>query len=61
MALYQVEKATADDLARETSRLRAVESAAANELVRMGYVRKKRDGREVYFFINTPEGAKIND
>jgi len=57
MVLYQLERATADDLARETKRLRAVESAAANELVRMGYIKKKREGREVYFYINSDEGA----
>jgi ArsR family transcriptional regulator, lead/cadmium/zinc/bismuth-responsive transcriptional repressor len=58
IALYQLERATADDLARETKRLRAVESAAANELVRMGYVKKKREGRDVYFYINSAEGAE---
>lgn len=55
MVLYKLEKATADDLAKETSRLRAVESAAANELVRMGYIKKKREGRDVYFYIENPE------
>ena len=55
MVLYKIEKATADDLALETKRLRAVESAAANELVRMGFIKKKREGREVYFFIEDPE------
>jgi len=58
MVLYRLEQATADDLAKETKRLRAVESAAANELVRMGYVKKKREGREVYFYLNAPEEAK---
>jgi hypothetical protein len=55
MVLYNLEKATADDLAKETKRLRAMESATANELVRMGYIKKKREGREVYFYIETPE------
>ena len=55
MVLYKLEKATADDLALETKRLRAVESAAANELVRMGFIKKKREGREVFFFIENPE------
>jgi len=54
MVLYKLEKATADDLAKETTRLRAVESASANQLVRMGYLRKKREGREVYFYIESP-------
>lgn len=51
MVLYKLEKATAEDLARETKRLRAVESASANQLVRMGYLKKRREGREVYFYI----------
>lgn len=51
MVLYKLEQATAEDLARETKRLRAVESASANQLVRMGYLKKKREGRKVYFYI----------
>jgi hypothetical protein len=49
IALYKLEKATADDLSNETARLRAVESASANQLVRMGFLNKKREGRKVYF------------
>jgi ArsR family transcriptional regulator, lead/cadmium/zinc/bismuth-responsive transcriptional repressor len=55
MVLYRVERATADDLAHETGRLRAVESASANQLVRMGFLKKFRDGRDVYFFIDSPK------
>ena len=51
IALYKLEKATADDLSNETKRLRAVESASANQLVRMGFVSKKREGRKAYFYI----------
>ena len=51
MVLYKLKEATAEDLARETKRLRAVESASANQLVRMGYLKKKREGRKVYFYI----------
>jgi len=58
MVLYQLEKATADDLARETGRLRAVESASANQLVRMGYLKKSRSGRDVYFYIESSEEIK---
>ncbi len=58
LVLYKLEKATADEIAKETSRLRAVESAAANALVRMGYVNKKREGRDVYFYIENPEEKK---
>jgi len=52
MALYKVKEATAEDLSRETKRLRAVESASANQLVRMGLLKKKREGRKVYFYID---------
>ncbi len=51
VALYKLSEATAEDLSRETKRLRAVESASANQLVRMGFLNKKREGRKVYFYI----------
>jgi hypothetical protein len=54
MVLYKLEKATAEGIAQETKRLRAVESASANQLVRMGYLKKKREGRDVYFYIEPP-------
>jgi hypothetical protein len=55
MILYKREKATADEIAVETKRMRAVESAAANQLVRMGYLKKIREGRDVYFYIDSAE------
>jgi hypothetical protein len=58
MVLYKMEKATAKDIAKETKRLRAVESASANQLVRLGYLKKKRDGRDVYFYIPSELEAK---
>jgi predicted transcriptional regulator len=58
LVLYKLEKATAEDLAGETKRLRAVESASANQLVRMGYLSKKREGRDVYFYIESPMEIK---
>jgi hypothetical protein len=51
LALYKLRMATAEDLSNETKRLRAVESAAANQLVRIGFISKKREGRKVYFYI----------
>lgn len=51
IALYKLGKATADELSDETERLRAVESASANQLVRIGFIGKKREGRKVYFYI----------
>jgi len=53
MVLYKLEKATAEEIAKETKRLRAVESASANQLVRLGYLKKKREGRDVYFYIQS--------
>ena len=58
MVLYKLDTATAEDLARETGRLRAVESSSANQLVRMGYLGKKREGRDVRFFIETVSEQK---
>jgi predicted transcriptional regulator len=57
MALYKLEEATAKEIADETKRLRAVESASANQLVRLGYLKKKREGRNVYFYIHPPSEA----
>ena len=54
MALYKLQKATAEDLSSETKRMRGIESASANQLVRMGYLKKMRQGRKVYFYIESP-------
>ena len=59
ISLYKLEKATAEELSTETKRLRAVESASANQLVRMGYLKKKRQGHKVYFYIEQKSEEKI--
>ncbi len=51
MALIKLESATASDVARITGRGRAIESHYLNTLVRMGYAKKKRDGRRVVYEI----------
>jgi len=56
LAIYKLGEATARDLSNETKRLRAVESALANQLVRLGYLRRKRLGRKVYFYIENNSG-----
>ena len=53
LALANLGEATATDLSKETSRVRAVESDYLNQLVSMGLVKKKRKGRDVYFYIET--------
>lgn len=51
MALAKLTKARAEDIAKITGRARAVESGYLNQLVRMGYIKKMREGHEVYFTI----------
>lgn len=53
LALATLGEATATDLSKETGRVRAVESDYFNQLVSMGLVKKKRKGRDVYFYIET--------
>lgn len=53
LALATLGEATATDLSKETSRVRAVESDYLNQLVSMGLVKKKRKGRDVYFYVET--------
>src|ERR1700690_1725577 len=52
MSICRCEKATAEEIAAQTKRARAVESAYLNQLVIMGYVKKERNGRKAYFFID---------
>jgi predicted transcriptional regulator len=57
LALLDTKEATASEIAKETGRLRSYESLSANELVRLGFVKKRRQNRVVYFYIE-PEGLK---
>jgi len=41
----------AEDVAKETGRTRAAESDYLNQLVKMGYISRKRVGRTVYFHV----------
>ena len=43
-------KATAENVANKTGRARSVESAYLNQLVRMGYLKRVREGKRVYFW-----------
>jgi DNA-binding transcriptional ArsR family regulator len=51
LSLSALREATATDLSKETGRVRAVESDYLNQLVSMGLVKKKRKGRDVYFYV----------
>ena len=52
MAICRCGRATAEEIAKQTSRARAVESAYLNQLVIMGYLKKERVGRKAYFYID---------
>jgi len=43
--------ATAEQVASETGLTRAAESDYLNQLVGMGYLHKRREGRTVYFYV----------
>ena len=51
MTVCRLGRATADEVAEQTHRARAVESAYLNQLVIMGYLKKERKGRKAYFFV----------
>jgi predicted transcriptional regulator len=50
MTICRCGRATAQEIANQTNRARAVESAYLNQLVIMGYLKKERVGRKAYFY-----------
>lgn len=52
MTVCRLGRATADEIAQQTRRARAVESAYLNQLVIMGYLKKERKGRKAYFYVD---------
>jgi response regulator of citrate/malate metabolism len=52
VTLCKLDKATADEVADQTKRARAVESGYLNQLVVMGYLKKERQGRKAYFYVD---------
>ena len=55
VTLCKLEKATADEVSEQTKRARAVESGYLNQLVVMGYMKKEREGRKAYFYVDKEE------
>ncbi len=51
VTICKLGRATAEEVAEQTKRARAVESGYLNQLVLMGYLRKERKGRKAYFFV----------
>jgi response regulator of citrate/malate metabolism len=59
VTLCKLGQATAEEVAEQTKRARAVESGYLNQLVLMGYLKKERRGRKAYFFVEKEaEGRK---
>lgn len=56
ITLCKLEQATAEEVAEQTRRARAVESSYLNQLVMMGYLKKERRGRKAYFYVDKEEG-----
>jgi hypothetical protein len=52
MTLCRMGRATAEEISEQTKRARAVESAYLNQLVIMGHLKKERNGRKAYFFVD---------
>ena len=55
LALIERGTATAEDISKVTNRERAVESSYLNQLARMDYLDKRRDGKKVYFSLKTED------
>lgn len=53
MIVYEIGKVTAEDVSSKTMKKRSVESKYLNELSEGNYVKKRKDGRTVYFWLNT--------
>ncbi len=58
ITICKLEQATAEEVAEQTRRARAVESSYLNQLVMMGYLKKERRGRKAYFYVEKEEGNK---
>ena len=59
VTLCKLGEATAEEVAEQTKRARAVESSYLNQLVMMGYLKKERRGRKAYFYVEK-EGSGEN-
>ena len=54
MILSRLGRATASQVSNESGRARAVESNYLNQLVVMSHIKKIKEGRNVYFYIEHP-------
>jgi len=59
MTICRCGRATAQEVASQTKRARAVESSYLNQLVLMGYLKKERKGRKAYFYVDRENQEQI--
>jgi len=57
ITICKLDQATAEEVAEQTKRARAVESSYLNQLVMMGYLKKERRGRKAYFYVDKEEAG----
>lgn len=58
VTLCKLGEATAEEVAEQTKRARAVESSYLNQLVLMGYLKKERRGRKAYFYAEKEDSGE---
>lgn len=58
VTLCNLGQATAEEIAEQTRRARAVESGYLNQLVLMGYLKKERRGRKAYFYVEKEDSGE---
>jgi len=59
MTICRCGRATAQEVASQTKRARAVESSYLNQLTLMGYLKKERKGRKAYFYTDRENQEQI--
>jgi hypothetical protein len=59
ITIARIGESTADEISKETKRKRAMESAYANQLTRLGYLEKRRIGRKTYFRLKHSLPAQV--
>jgi len=60
-SLSKLKEASADEVAKETGRTRAIESMYLNQLVVLGYIRKRKEGHRVVFYLENSQIAAAAD
>ena len=55
-AVSQLEKCTAEDVSEITGRHRSIENKYLNELVRSGWLEKKREGKKMHYYLKKTAG-----